>query len=266
MKRRREVLGLFALTGVLGAGLILFAGQRDQQQPAAPYQFPAEEFAALDRIVQARFAVVPTDDFGITRIGKRHAVFSPSTHGETTVISALERRNLDIVFYVAGADYLLNRDSRLGPRFLSGPVFISGFKRPVKQNPYSYFALLPSTGELGNPPGDLPNGKSLLQSPLKEPARRALEYFEQAAVGATSSTTTGTLLPDRCGLHNRRVSIAIIHNCNRAIFGKRTGMTLAIQSAWRCIVIALIKAVHCQASKVLVPHAKLRRHVNGYFT
>jgi hypothetical protein len=177
--KRREVIGLLLLTLGLAGLLIAYARSRDRTaKPQAPYVFPVQELAALDKVVQARFAVVPIDDFGMSRIGKRHAVFRSSTPQEKSVIAALDKKKWDVVFYVAGRSYLKNEPSNLGPQFMQGPVFIAGrYDASPLQNPYSYYALQPGTGELGQPPDELPGGNPVA-SPLKKPAMQALESFK----------------------------------------------------------------------------------------
>ncbi len=178
---RKFLLKFFVATSLLALlpfGVARWQENRRRNAPKAPYTFPFAELAALDKVVQERFAVIPDSDFGVGRIGKRHDVFVPQTAKEKAVVAALKKRGLEVVFYVAGRNYLLGRQVLYaGPQFLQGPVFITGkplFK--TKQTPYSYFS--PIWNVDAQLPPDLPDGGNVLNSPLYVPARKALDSFK----------------------------------------------------------------------------------------
>jgi len=180
---RRFLLKFFlamSLLALLPLGIARWQENRRRNAPKTPYTFPFAEMAALDRVVQARFAVVPDKDFGIDRIGKRHEVFVPQTAKEKAVIAALKKRGYEVVFYVAGRNYLRDVPGRLGWNFLQGPIFITD-KTPVKgqQTPYSFIDPNGPSFQPNPVPAGLPEGGKLVEpSPLKASARKALESFE----------------------------------------------------------------------------------------
>lgn len=177
-KFRREVIGLFTIAFLLGGAMLTFAKWRDSQKPRGPYVFPAAELAALDLIVQRRFAVIPESDFGIGRIGKRHEVFKPDTSEEKAAVAALRKRKWDVVFYVASHQYLTERLGRQGLNFLQGPVFItSPQKNPNSQTPYSFDESKETETPVTTLPRDLPGGDDIVESPLKEVAQEAYDAF-----------------------------------------------------------------------------------------
>src|SRR5690349_11157553 len=65
-----------------------------------PYVFPVAELAALDRDLQARFAVVPDKDFGMGRIGNLHQLYVPENAAEKQTIEKLRKARLKVAFYV----------------------------------------------------------------------------------------------------------------------------------------------------------------------
>lgn len=180
--RKQLLLKFFlatSLLAVLPLGIARWQENQRRNAPKTPYSFPFAELGALDKVVQERFAVVPTDDFGISRIGKRHESFVPQTSEEKAVVVALKKRGYEVIFYVAGHHYLKGEHSRLGPRFLQGPIFITQAV-PLKKSrdPYRYFSPLGT--ESATLQKNLPDGGNLLTGPLYKPAFEALNAFNRA--------------------------------------------------------------------------------------
>jgi hypothetical protein len=123
--KRRETIGLLLLTIGLAGLLIVYARSRDREKPKAPYAFPVRELAELDQSVQMRFAEMPTKDFGMSRIGRRHEMFVPVSVSERAAVADLQRQGWDVVFYVAGRNVLLNRTYPLHPNNIQGPIFMT---------------------------------------------------------------------------------------------------------------------------------------------
>ena len=121
---RKVLLKFFVATSLLA--LLPFGVARWRRaQPKTPYTFPFAELAALDKVVQARFAVVPGSDFGMTRVGPRHDYFKPVTPEESVAIAALRRAGFEVVFYVASRHHFQN-DTGIGqPYVVQGPVYIT---------------------------------------------------------------------------------------------------------------------------------------------
>jgi hypothetical protein len=184
MQRKQFKMGRFFMLMALVAAIPLLVARylenARRNAPKTPYVFPVTELAALDQVVQARFAVIPEKDFGVSRIGKRHEVFVPQTAQEKSVVAALKRRGYEVVFYVAGRGYLKDQRARLGPHFLQGPIFITRPPQVAKVTPYTYMPLMPeryTKAPSATPLPGLPGGGPIV-SPLKAPAQEAFWKFE----------------------------------------------------------------------------------------
>lgn len=103
---------------------------RHAAQPST-YRFPFAGLAQLDRVVQARFAVIPRDNFGMARIGPRHDLFRPASAVENTAIGNLRNAGYDVVYYVAGRNYLLSGSTNGYRSFLQGPIYMT--QKPALQ-------------------------------------------------------------------------------------------------------------------------------------
>ncbi len=135
---------VFALAGVTvgGSAVALFVSPSAQSSavieptpaPTAMPRFPSAELAELDRVVQARFAVVPRDgNFGYSRIALPqpiHGRFSPISKPEIAAVSALAKKNQRVVFSLIGHAYSAARGPKTpriqGPLVLTSP-FAGGF-------------------------------------------------------------------------------------------------------------------------------------------
>lgn len=149
---------IFTLALCALAPLVAWWRQPALLPPAKAYSFPTRELAELDREVQARFAVVPDKDFGLSRIGPRHGYFSPLTPREKSVIAALQKSKQEVVFYVVGRNTILkqhNVGSNLSP--VQGPVYITPHA-PVQVNadvvPYTQARYFSSNGVAKDAPSD----------------------------------------------------------------------------------------------------------------
>src|SRR5689334_9579048 len=68
---------------------------------AAGFRFPLAELAMLDRDLQARFAVVPTHDFGIERVtGNQHELYVPENAQEQETVRRLKQKRIQAAFYL----------------------------------------------------------------------------------------------------------------------------------------------------------------------
>lgn len=101
--------------------------------PAPPFAFPTAELAALDRDLQARFAVVPDKDFGIERAyGPQHYLYNPNTPAERATISALKKQKTEAAFYLMSRALWLRSWDGWGYKPIQGPVAITGkIKAPI---------------------------------------------------------------------------------------------------------------------------------------
>ncbi|HEX8465760.1 MAG TPA: hypothetical protein VF627_14180, partial [Abditibacterium sp.] len=100
---------------------------------APPFKFPMVELAALDRDLQARFAVVPDKDFGIERtFGNQHYLYNPTTPAELATIAALKKRKTEAAFYLMSRALWLRHWDGVGYKPIQGPVAITGrIKAPI---------------------------------------------------------------------------------------------------------------------------------------
>jgi len=121
--------------------------------------FPTAELAALDRDVQARFAVVVQRDFGYCRIVQpSHDLYKPVSPREKANVAALKAQKLDLLFYTMGRDGWIY-ESFLplikGPGFMTGPP--NKLPLPVEESvTYCRDGLLRNLGvEELNEPGNI---------------------------------------------------------------------------------------------------------------
>ncbi|BCM91475.1 hypothetical protein IAD21_03348 [Abditibacteriota bacterium] len=153
--------------------------------PSAPAQFPFTELAALDRVVQERFAVVPDKDFGAARIGPRHEYFRPLTKQEKQAIEGLQKARKNVVFYVVGRNFLPGIRGVTQPTTVQGPIYFTpGSKFSVsatKTDKYSMHSTRFQTRPVLR--HDLP--------PEEELVHTALSVFAQADVQNGVNTRIG---------------------------------------------------------------------------
>ena len=96
--------------------------------------FPSAELAALDRDIQARFAVVVNRNFGYSRVflpAEAHAPYRPLTPHEEADVAALRKQKLDVLFYVMGQSGELATSTPIPavpvfPILIKGPGFMTG--------------------------------------------------------------------------------------------------------------------------------------------
>lgn len=114
----------------VGCVVFPFAATRwakNRPAPAPPFSFPTVELAALDRDLQARFAVVPDKDFGIERAyGNQHYLYNPTTPAERATIAALKKKNTEAAFYLMSRALWLRHWDGYGYKPIQGPVAITG--------------------------------------------------------------------------------------------------------------------------------------------
>ena len=172
---RKFLLKFFAATSLLALfplGVARWQENQRRNAPKMPYTFPFAELAALDNVVQARFAVVPTDDFGMGRVGKRHAYFTPVTSEEQRAVDNLRGQ---IYFFVAGRRMLLKKHGPDNPHAIHGPVVMAPGK-PLKASvttPQGKWSNSPISFQTpGKMPPDLPS-----ETQLAEVAARVLDGF-----------------------------------------------------------------------------------------
>lgn len=64
--------------------------------------FPSDTLAALDRVVQKRFAVVPAQDFGLTRLATPGHRFKAITQEEKAALDGLTKEGRPVVLFIVG--------------------------------------------------------------------------------------------------------------------------------------------------------------------
>ena len=109
--------------------LIVARFRRPPEVVARPYKFPNAQVAALDKVVQARFQVVPNSDFGVGRIGERHEYFKPTTEAERAAIRDITRARQEVAFYVVPRNVFKEQTNWLGWSPVQGPVYMTA-RRP----------------------------------------------------------------------------------------------------------------------------------------
>ncbi len=119
--------------GLSGFPLVATWWARTRPNPAPPFAFPTADLAALDRDVQARFAVVPEKDFGIERAyGNQHYLYNPSTPAERATVAALKKQNTEAAFYLMSRALWLRSWDGWGFKPIQGPVSLTGkVKAPI---------------------------------------------------------------------------------------------------------------------------------------
>ena len=121
----------FLVFGTLVCGAVLWGAVRYgnffKPKPAPAFRFPSQELAAIDRDLQARFAVVPTKDFGIERTyGYQHYLYNPQTPKEIASVNALKKQKTEVAFYLMSrALWLRSWDGALY-KPIQGPVVLTG--------------------------------------------------------------------------------------------------------------------------------------------
>ena len=131
MKSKRRVAAIIVL--VAGACLtvpwvyrLMEKWRADQIAQMAPFRFPSIELAALDRDLQARFAVVPTKMFGIERAyGPQHGLYAPENAHEKQSIANLKKNGTDAAFYLMSRALWLCSWDGWGYKPIQGPVYIT---------------------------------------------------------------------------------------------------------------------------------------------
>lgn len=182
MTNRRIPCAIFVIA--LGCRLFPLAisqWSKNRRPPAPPFRFPTAELAALDRDLQARFAVVPDKDFGMGRIGPLHELYVPISSQEEATISVLKKRQLQAAFFVMSRRVWRKDQGGVRTAPLQGPVYLTppprGFrgraleeKTVVHANNGIFTAqkIIPFVNPEGTPipappaPADLPSQKELL--------------------------------------------------------------------------------------------------------
>ena len=137
--KRSSWLGLAGLTGVLGITAFAVATRGSAMAtgavPAPTAVFPSHELEALDRVVQARFAVVPRDgSFGYDRVVPRillHGGFYPDSKPEQVAVAKLRATKQQVVFYLVGrartAASPMQRPRVQGPLVMTPHLNSSGY-------------------------------------------------------------------------------------------------------------------------------------------
>lgn len=96
-------------------------------KPEEEFKFPTRELAAIDRDLQARFAVVPTKDFGIERTyGYQHYLYNPQTSREIASVAALKKQDTEAAFYLMSRALWLRSWDGWGFKPIQGPVVLTG--------------------------------------------------------------------------------------------------------------------------------------------
>lgn len=115
---------------VVAVGCLIFPlavarWEKNRRPPAPPFRFPSPELAALDRDMQARFAIVPEKDFGIVRTyGPQHYLYNPSTPAERATVAALRKSKTEVAFYLMSRSLWLQAWDGAGYKPIQGPVVI----------------------------------------------------------------------------------------------------------------------------------------------
>ena len=123
-KRFRFLLVCVAASGAI---LLLTARYVDKKPKPAPFRFPSKELAAIDRDLQARFAIVPDKDFGIERTyGNQHYLYDPHTPAEIASVNALKKQKTQAAFYLMSRALWLRHWDGWGYKPIQGPVVLTG--------------------------------------------------------------------------------------------------------------------------------------------
>jgi hypothetical protein len=98
---------------------------REPVAPPSPYTFPFAELASLDHDLQARFAVIPEGNFGMSRVGRMHYLYLPENNAERQTIAQLKQKKWDVAFYLMSRRTWLNERGHMGYYPIQGPVYIT---------------------------------------------------------------------------------------------------------------------------------------------
>ena len=169
---------------------------KSRRPPAPPFAFPTAQLAALDRDLQARFAVVPDKDFGIERTyGNQHYLYNPSTPAERATIAALRKQKTEAAFYLMSRALWLRSWDGWGYKPIQGPVVLTGkisapLPRIINFNPRKQspdVPVLDQTDAFGDQsdageglPTHSPDGQTV---PSPTPPQTPPDYNELQALG-----------------------------------------------------------------------------------
>jgi hypothetical protein len=168
-------------TLVCAVGLVV----RSRQSPPQPkpYRFPTPELAALDWVVQERFAINPTNNFGAVRIGNRHEYFQAESARESAAVEGLEAARQQVLFYVVGRHILLNTYDGMGRVPVQGPIFMThGRVHAVKADQIGGPSGAVKFHSVEALPGDAPS-----EGELKALAKEVFSNYEHSR-GISSKT------------------------------------------------------------------------------
>ncbi len=133
--KRSSSLALVGVLALAATSAFVVAKRGDATVAPAPPKpasvFPSRELEELDRVVQARFAVVPRDgSFGYSRLVPRisaHGPFYPESPPERAAIAKLQETKQQVVFYLVGRprDPLLRfvADRVQGPLLMTSRIY-----------------------------------------------------------------------------------------------------------------------------------------------
>lgn len=174
----RYLVGLCLVVG-LPVAIGLLGWRRGEPAPLSEpiptptpvgYQFPSVELAALDRVVQERFADLRDTNFGFTRIGIEHRNFVPRTHPELEAVKKLGQANTQVIFYVLRDESHQKKGSPPSYSTLRGPLYMEGGRA---HDMYQFMGM-----ERQPFPKDAPDTKKLLDAAWKvcveKPAAKGL--------------------------------------------------------------------------------------------
>lgn len=130
--RTRLLLLCVGASGAVIGLSALYATRKPQVEPR-PFKFPTAELAAIDRDLQARFAVVPDKFFGIERAyGDQHYLYNPQTPSEIAAVSNLKKEKTEVAFYLMSRALWLRSWDGWGFKPIQGPVLLTGkLKTPL---------------------------------------------------------------------------------------------------------------------------------------
>ncbi len=123
---------IIAFAGMVGPAVYTRLLERRRAVQIAqmkPFQFPTAELAALDRDLQARFAVVPTKEFGIERVsGPQHLLYVPENAREQQTIQNLKKKRTEAAFYLMSRQLWIRGWDGAEFKPIQGPVTLTGAK------------------------------------------------------------------------------------------------------------------------------------------
>src|SRR5687767_10589962 len=125
-KKDRMLLVATSITALAIPAIVSISGtilKLTARKPPKPFHFPLQELAAIDRDLQARFAVVPDKDFGILRTyGRQHYLYNPQTPTEHATIAALKKEKTSVAFYLMSRALWMRSWDGWGYKPIQGPV------------------------------------------------------------------------------------------------------------------------------------------------